>query len=156
MPREKSVGAIIFRMEDGVPRYLLLHYAPSEKGKRGHWDFSKGHGEENETEEQTLRREVLEETGIEDLNIVSEFKQVIKYFFRCSYGLKGKAREKAPWVFKLVVFYLTETKTENVKLSDEHTGFVWLPYEEAFKKLTFKNAREILKKANEFITKKPC
>ena len=156
MPREKSVGAIIFRIENGVPHYLLLHYAPSEKGKRGHWDFSKGHGEENEAEEQTLRREVLEETGINELNIILGFKQIIKYFFRRSYGLEGEARKKAPWVFKLVVFYLAETKNKEVKISDEHVDFVWLAYEEASKKLTFKNAREILKKANDFINKKPA
>ncbi len=155
MPREKSIGGIIFRMESGFPRYLLLHYAPSEKGKRGHWDFSKGHGEENETEEQTLKREIYEETGIKDIKIIEGFKQFIKYFFRASYGLEGEARKKAPWVFKLVVFYLAETKTEDVKISDEHIDFVWLLYEEAFLKLTFKNAREILKKANEFITKNP-
>jgi len=155
MPREKSAGAIIYRLENGLPIYLLLHYAPSESGKRGHWGFAKGHVEEGETEEETAKREVAEETGIKDLKIMPGFKEIEKYFFRRSYGLKGEAREKAPWVFKLVVFFVAETRQEEIKISDEHSGFLWLTYEESLKKLSFKNAREILKKANEFITKNP-
>ena len=115
MPKEKSAGAIIYRIENGVPQYLLLHYAPAEEGKRGQWGFAKGHVEERETEEETARREIAEETGINDLKIIPGFKKSEKYFFRKVYGLEGEARKKAPWVFKLVVFFLAETKTkENI------------------------------------------
>ena len=89
------------------------------------------------------------------MKIMPGFKEIEKYFFRRSYGLKGEAREKAPWVFKLVVFFVAATRQEEIKISDEHSGFLWLTYEESLKKLSFKNAREILKKANEFITKNP-
>lgn len=145
MSQEKSAGAIIYRIKDNIPYYLLLHY-PS-----GHWEFAKGHIEAGENAEQAAIREIEEETGIKDLKIISGFKEYIKYFFRKSYGLKGEAKKKAPWVFKLVVFYLATTKTENVKISEEHKGFLWLPYEQASKRLTYKNAKIILKKANDFI-----
>lgn len=150
MPKEKSAGAIIFRDKEGKRYYLLLHY-PGINRKGGHWEFAKGHIEQDEVEEQAVEREVKEETGIKDLKIIPGFKQYIKYFFRQAYGLKGKARKKAPWVFKLVVFYLAETKTEKIKLSQEHDAFLWLPYEEALKKITYKNSKELFKKANEFI-----
>ncbi len=52
---------------------------------------------------------------------------------------------------KEVVFFLMETRTTDVKLSYEHIGFDWLPYEQAMKKLTFKNARDILQKAHEYL-----
>lgn len=151
MPREKSAGAIIYRIENNLPHYLLLHYTPSEKGKRGQWGFAKGHIEEGETEEQAACREIIEETGIKDLKIIDGFKEPEKYFFRKVYGLQGRARKKAPWIFKLVIFFLAETKTREIKISDEHIGFVWLPFEEAVKKITFKNSKELLKKANNFI-----
>lgn len=172
MPREKSAGAIIYRMEpDGrgnsAPQYLLLHYGP------GHWGFAKGHVEGNETEEETTRREVAEETGITDLRILSGFKEIEKYFFRqypresgatvpsfaplrrsSSEASKASSdKAKRPWVFKLVTFFVAETKTTEIKISHEHTGFVWLPYEAALKKTTFKNSKILLKKANEFINK---
>lgn len=142
MPKEKSAGAIIYIMKNGNPYYLLLHY-PS-----GHWEFAKGHVEKGESEEETVRREIEEETGIKDLQIVSGFREYTKYFFRKSYGLQGEAKKRAPWVFKLVAFYLAETKTEEVKLSKEHKGFLWLPYQEAVKRLTYKNAKNLLTKAN--------
>lgn len=153
MPKEKSAGAIIFREQEGKEYYLLLHYTPSEPGKHGHWGFAKGHVEQGETDEQTARREVAEETGIKDLKIIAGFKELEKYFFRKSYGLKGEARKKAPWVFKLVVFFIAKTQQKEIKISDEHIGFVWLTYEDAVKKISFKNSKELLKKANDYILK---
>jgi 8-oxo-dGTP pyrophosphatase MutT (NUDIX family) len=148
MPKEKSAGAIIFRKEENKIYYLLLHY------QSGHWDFPKGHIEKGESDEQTIKREIEEETGIKDIKIIPGFKEYIKYFFKKSYGLKGEARKKAPFVFKIVVFYLAETKTKDIKISFEHIGYKWLEYEDALKQLTFKNAKEILKKAQHWILTK--
>lgn len=156
MPREKSAGAIIFRRESFESAqgkksqifYLLLHYGP------GHWGFAKGHVEGNETEEETTRREVFEETGIRDLKIFPGFKEIEKYFFRQykeNVTEADRRKGKTPWVFKLVTFFVAETKTKDIKISHEHKGFVWLPFGDAIKKTTFKNSKKLLKKANDFI-----
>lgn len=133
-------------MENGVPHYLLLHY-PSLNRKGGHWEFAKGHIEKGESDEATIRREVEEETGIKDIKIIPGFKEYIKYFFR--------QYEKKSWIFKLVTFFVVETKIKEIKLSPEHIGFVWLPIEEAIKKTTFKNSKMLLKKADDFISLLP-
>ncbi|MCX6721664.1 MAG: NUDIX domain-containing protein [Candidatus Staskawiczbacteria bacterium] len=150
MPREKSAGAIIFRKENGINYYLLLHYGS------GHWEFPKGHIEGKETEEETVIRELAEETGITDAAILPGFKKYIKYFFR-QYVDKVSEKErragKTPWVFKLVVFFVAETKTKEVKISHEHKGFIWLPIDQAIKKTTFKNSKILLKEANDFVLK---
>ncbi len=145
MPQEKSAGAIIFRRVNNVPHYLLLHY-PS-----GHWEFAKGHIEVGEKPEQAAIREIAEETGIKNIVLIPGFKQYAKYFFKKTYDLIGEAKKTAPWIFKLVVFYVAETNVEEVVISSEHQGYVWLPLEEALKKLTFKNAKLLLTKANNFI-----
>ena len=134
---EKSAGAVIFRKEDDKIYCLLLHY------QGGHWDFPKGNIEKGEKLEDTVRREVKEETGIENIKFALGFKEAIKYFYK----LKGRN------IFKIVTFFLAETKTKEVKISWEHTGFKWLSYEEALGQLTFENAKEILKKAHDFIMK---
>lgn len=159
MPQEKSAGAIIFRMEppppgapasqrNGVPYYLLLHY-PAINRKGGHWEFAKGHIEEGENYEQTVKREVAEETGLEDIEIIPGFKEHIKYFFR----QKPQKLQKTSWIFKLVTFFVAETKTKEVKISPEHINFLWLPFQDAYKKITYKNSKDLLKKANDFIVK---
>ena len=144
MPIEKSAGAVIFRKENDKIFYLLLHYPSTTRGaERDYWDFPKGHIEKGEKIEGTVEREVKEETGLKDIKFVEGFKEWIKYFFK----FKGKN------IFKIVTFLLTEAETEEVKISPEHIGYQWLPYEEALKQLKFKNAREILKKANDFLSK---
>jgi len=154
MPREKSAGAIIYRIEDGQPLYLLLHY-PSQNKRGGHWEFAKGHVEPGETEEDTVLREVREETGITDLKIIPGFKKYIKYFFR-KYEDKKPASPKlggGGWVFKLVVFFIAQTQTKDIKLSPEHIGFEWLKIDQAIKRTTFKNSKKLLKEADNFLAK---
>ena len=137
MPNEKSCGAVVFkRQKDGSVKYLLLHYGA------GHWDFPKGHQEKNEKEEQAALREIKEETGIEDVEFADNFRETIKYFFK-----KGEET-----VYKEVIFYLAQSATEEVNLSSEHIGYAWLSYEHACKKLTFNNAKELLEKADKFIS----
>jgi len=141
---EKSAGAVIFRREKDIVKYLLLHYPSNAKAPKEYWDFPKGHIEKGEKIEETVKREVREETGLDDIEIIEGFKEWIRYFF--------KFKEKN--IFKVVTFLLAETRTKKVKISWEHIGFKWLSYEEAIKKLTFKNAKETLKKAKEFLSEK--
>ena len=135
MPAEHSAGAVVFRKERDNTYYLLLHY------KLGHWDFPKGNIEKGESSKETAKREIEEETGIKEINFIPGFKENIKYFYQ---------REKEN-IFKTVVFFLIETKTKEIKLSFEHIGFEWLCFDEAVQQVTFKNAKQILKKANEFL-----
>ena len=144
---EKSAGAVIFHYENNERKFLLLHY-PS-----GHWDFPKGHMEKGETEEMTLRRETFEETGIQDLNIVSGFRKTISYF----YNAKGQEREKRRkngqniHIWKKVVYYGAETHEREIKISDEHTEYIWLPFDEALEKITFDNSKRVIKKLNHYL-----
>ena len=138
MPTEKSCGAVVFkRQKDGSVKYLLLHYEAK------HWDFPKGKQEKNEKEEQTAIREIKEETGIEEIEFVDNFRETIKYFYK-----NGEET-----VYKEVIFYLAQSATEEVKLSSEHIGYAWLSYEHAYKKLTFNNAKELLEKVDKFLGK---
>lgn len=134
MLQEKSCGAIIFRKNKEI-KYLLLHY------EAGHWDFVKGNLEQGEEERGTVVRETKEEAGVTDLVFVENFKEKIQYFYR---------KEKQV-VKKEVIFYLAETKTKNIKLSYEHIGYDWLSFEDAVNKLTHKNAKDILERANDFL-----
>ena len=125
-----SAGAVVFYKD----KFLLLEYS-------NHWGFVKGHIEKGETPEETVMRELEEEAGITDARIIPGFKETIGYYYR----------EGQTLVSKKVIFFLIQSFTDKVKISYEHKGYAWLPYDEALKKLTFENARRILKKAHKFI-----
>jgi len=139
MPKEKSCGAIVFRRQKDGIKYLLLHYTA------GHWDFPKGHQEVNETEQDAASREIKEETGLENIEFVKDFQDTLKYFYR-----KGEEV-----IYKEVIFFLVESKTEEIQLSFEHIGYAWMSYENAYKRLTFNTAKDLLRKANQFLYKNP-
>jgi len=144
MITEKSAGAIIFRKEGKRLLFLLLRYPLDFQTPKIYWGLSKGRIEKGEKPEDTAKREVAEETELKDISFIKGFKEIIKYSFQ----RQGKE------IIKSVVFLLAETKTAKIKLSSEHIGYKWLPYEEAIELLTFDNAKEILKKANNFLSRK--
>ena len=137
MVQEKSAGAIIFRRESKDIKFLLLHY----KLTTDYWDFPRGNIEKNETEQITAAREIEEETGITQLHFIPNFIEKAQWFYR-------KAGEI---IHKEVTIFLAETTQEHITLSKEHIGYAWLSYPNAMKKLSFKNAKEILEKAKEII-----
>lgn len=138
MEEERSAGAVVFYEDRGVRKYLLLHY-PS-----GHWDFPKGNIEAGERPIEAARREVFEETGLRDIEFVKGFEKRISYFYR----------RQGVTVHKVVIFYLARSKSMDVRLSWEHKGYAWLPYDQAIRRVTYRNSREVLQAAEEFLRKR--
>lgn len=157
MPFEKSVGAVVFRRgkEKKKILYLTLLKTPRKKGAPDYWGFPQGHIEKGETWSEALKRELREETGIGKARIVPDFYDWVKYFYRAvgDEARKRKRKNTGLNVFKIVTFYLVETKTKKIKLSREHVDFKWLPYAEARELLTFKQTKKVLEKAHKYIVR---
>jgi 8-oxo-dGTP pyrophosphatase MutT (NUDIX family) len=132
---EISCGAIVYCIENQDVKFLLLRYS------QGHWDFPKGNKEKGETNLETTRREIKEETGISDIVFRDRFEKEITYNY-------SRQNEK---ISKKVIYFLAKTKATNVVLSSEHTDFVWELYENALKRLSYKNAKEILTQGYNFL-----
>ncbi|HEX6672788.1 MAG TPA: NUDIX domain-containing protein [Nitrososphaeraceae archaeon] len=135
MRNEISCGALVYCIENQDVKFLLLRYS------QGHWDFPKGNKEKGETNLETTRREIKEETGISDIVFRDRFEKEITYNY-------SRQNEK---ISKKVIYFLAKTKATNVVLSSEHTDFVWELYENALKRLTYKNAKEILTQGYNFL-----
>lgn len=126
---EKTCGSVLFLRDNGVKKYLLI------KNDSGHIGFPKGHIEVGETERQTARREVFEETGI-DIEINEETRQ--EYTYKT---LNGS--------IKKCIYFCNEFDMQEIKIQQEEISESWLlPYEEAMKLLNFKEDRRILEKAD--------
>jgi 8-oxo-dGTP pyrophosphatase MutT (NUDIX family) len=133
---EISAGAVLYLNDEGPEiKYLILNYS------YGHWDFPKGNIEEGETELDTVFREIAEETGITDIQIIQGFRQQISY----------KYRKKSKLVNKSVIYYLAETKSKQVVLSFEHNNFGWYTFDQALVKLSFENSKKVLRSANQVL-----
>jgi len=137
MIEETSSGVVLFRKENDKILFLLLHY-PS-----GHWDFVKGKMEKGETPNQTAIRETQEETGITDVKFLENFEEWIQYNFQ----FEGEL------VNKKVVFFLGETKTKDIKISNEHLNYIWMDYKTAMERTTFDNAKTVLSKSYKLLSK---
>ncbi|MFA6305512.1 MAG: NUDIX domain-containing protein [Candidatus Gracilibacteria bacterium] len=136
---EKSCGIVVFRKEKNENLFLVLKYPG------GHFDFPKGHIEDIDSSERaTALRELEEETGIKSVKFLDEYREEISY----TYNKKNEPSNKH------VIFFLGETDEKEVKISHEHTNYYWLPYEEALEKLTFDNAKSLLKKAKSLLSSK--
>ena len=136
METEKSAGIVLFRNDSGKNEFLLLNYP------QGHWDFVKGKIEKNETLHEAALRETREETGISNIEFFDGFEESVEYDFRF----------KKKDIHKKVIFFLAKTNEKNIKLSHEHNDYIWLEYDDALKKTTFENAKNVLIKANEFLS----
>lgn len=134
MKNERSAGAVIFFRNNGEIEYLLLKYP------QGHWEFARGHVEPGESDIDAAKREIFEETGFKDLIFFSSFKNISSW----------KLRSKKD-TYKKAIFFLAEAKDKKIKLSHEHRKYIWFNYKMALKKITFNQAKEILKKANSFL-----
>jgi len=135
MREQKSAGIVLFRNASNKNEFLLLNYP------QGHWDFVKGKVEQGETPYETASRETKEETGISDIEFIDGFEESVEYNFRF----------KNEDIHKKVIFFLAKTNEKKISLSLEHNDFVWLEYDDALKKTTFRNAKNVLSKTNEFL-----
>ncbi len=130
----KSCGAVVYRRRLRAIQYLLVKHTNGD-----HWSFPKGHMDPGESEEETARREVQEETGLS--------VQFRPGFYERIYYLTPKSRKK-----ELVCFLARARAWHRVRIpADEIADYRWLPYEQARETLTFENTRIILDKADAFL-----
>lgn len=132
-----SAGIITYFKRKDKIEYLLLKH---QNG--GHWDFPKGKIEKGESKIQAAERELFEEASVR-VSICEGFENSFEYFFQDGGELAKKQ----------VYFFLGKSGSKKVTISNEHVGYAWLEFEDAINRLTYDNAKNILKDANNFVLK---
>ena len=147
MPVERSAGIIIFLNSGSGRKYLLMRSSrdssqiSARKSVKEFWDLPKGQLEKGETGLDAAIREAKEESGVEDFEIIKDFKETIRYFTRRD----GKS------IPKFVAMFLAEAKSDLVKLSWEHDKYEWSPYKEARERISLIPMKKALEKAESFL-----
>jgi bis(5'-nucleosidyl)-tetraphosphatase len=128
--KDKSFGVVpIFKDTNGELLFCLVQH----QGE--HWGFPKGHPDKNESEEETALRELKEETGLKEVQLVQNIFFNENYIF----DKDGNRYDKSVKYFLgLVTNKNTNTQDE---FMDEITEVKWLSYKEARDLITFENAK---------------
>ncbi|MFX0125110.1 MAG: NUDIX domain-containing protein [Candidatus Hodarchaeota archaeon] len=113
-----GIGAIIEHSRSR--KILLLHRSPSIDFASDQWDDVGGRMRQFETPEETLHREVKEETGLNNVKIVKPID--VSHYFR---GDKIADNEM------IVITYWCKTTSSEIILSTEHDSYQWVSPEEA-------------------------
>jgi 8-oxo-dGTP pyrophosphatase MutT (NUDIX family) len=123
-PIEAAGGLVLRRTERGT-EVLMIH-------RRGVWDLPKGKPDRHETPAECARREVREETGAENLEIVRGAGMTLH-----TYEESGLRILKTTWWF-----IMTTSSTKFVPQATEQIERVdWVPWSEAREIVGYQNLR---------------
>ena len=130
---EKSCGAVIFYKSRQNTKILLV------KNSNGrYWSFPKGHIEDGETAVQTARREIGEEAGLHDVDML---------------GWLGKIHFRYRRIDRLVLMttqiYLVRVRTDGNEIQKEEwmNGIRWFPFNEALDLIEYEDIAKLMLKA---------
>ena len=134
---EYSCGAVVYTLRSGEPQYVIVQ----EMG--GAYSYPNGHMEGSETELETARREVFEETGLRPA-FIEGFRETDEY----------DLREK-PGTRKRVTYFLAEfTDEKPTPRPGEIRRILLLPFDQALQRFDYAGARRVLEAAHRFLTEK--
>lgn len=135
--RAVSAGGVVYRLRGTLPEIVLV-----ARPSTNLWALPKGTPEHGESVEETARREVSEETG---LNVAIEQPVAdIAYSFPRP---RGGGR-----VDKVVHHFLMTSTGGNIDAHDHEYDLVgWYGVEEALRLMTYDNERTVVRRAAELI-----
>ena len=138
-----SAGGVVYKKANkkGTDKNRTLWLIIKPKGT-DRWQFPKGEIDKGESSEKAALREVQEEGGV-DVKLLEKVG-ISQYFFVLNYQK----------YFKNVVYYLMEFVSDRKSGHDNEVDEVrFLPFDEAFNNLTFKDDKSMLQKAAILIDK---
>lgn len=128
--REPTAGGIVFRRNnEGKVEILLIQDA------KDRWTIPKGHIEEGETAQQTARREIGEEAGLHEVDML---------------GWLGKIHFRYRRIDKLVLMttqiYLVRAKgdTNAIKKEEWMNGIKWFSFHDALDQIEYEDIGKLM------------
>ena len=105
----QAAGGLVLNNKDAI---LMIH-------RFNHWDFPKGKIEDGEKTEDAAIREVIEETGIKDINITKELSRVYHIYSFSN-----------TWILKETFWYLMYSEFNGIlipQLEEDIIAAKWIP-----------------------------
>ncbi len=129
---EVSAGGVVVRQDGDATRVLLI------RDSYRNWGFPKGHLEAGERSDAAALREVAEETGLRQLELVAELSAIDWHF-----------RFRGRLIHKVCHFFLMRTTERQTtpQAAEGITACRWSTFAEAERLISYDNAREVLRRA---------
>ncbi len=129
--REPTAGGVVYRKnkKSGVVEILLIQDA------KNRWTIPKGHIEEGETAKQAAMREVGEETGLQEMDVLNWLGK-IHFRYRRTNSL----------VLMTTEIFLIKALGDSDKLKPEDwmNGIKWMPAPEALDKIEYEDISKLI------------
>ena len=148
--KDEAFGIVpIFLSEPDTLFLLIRHQA-------GHWAFPKGHAEPGESALLTAKRELEEETGIRNYEVLEQPSFVEYYSFvqkeTASFVKHYSFAKEGEVIEKTVTYFVAFVKSREVVLqAEEVQNSAWVSFEEAVKLITFDGNRQILREVKVYL-----
>ncbi|MEO1236421.1 MAG: NUDIX domain-containing protein [Planctomycetota bacterium] len=127
---DASWGVVPYRVVGERREFLLVQH------RAGHWAFPKGHPEDGETPGETARRELAEETGLDEVELIESpaFEEV--YAFTKRSGTR---------VEKTVTYFVGRVAADAAVTvqEEEVSAFAWGDDSSTAERLTFTEGRAL-------------
>ncbi len=129
--REPTAGGVIFRRH-GPKNQLEILLIQDAKDR---WTIPKGHIEEGETAKQTAEREIREETGLQEMNVMGWLGKI-----------NFRYRRASSLVLMTTDIFLVQAKGDTDKLKPEEwmNGIKWFPTNDALDKIEYDDIGKII------------
>ncbi|MDD4250916.1 MAG: NUDIX domain-containing protein [Candidatus ainarchaeum sp.] len=135
--KRQIVGIVVF---DGE-KFLLLHRLLNWVG----WEFPKGAIEEKESLQETVKRELFEETGLKKYSTLTQLDSF--EYFDDKRGINSFITNFLVRVSSNSKVSLNNEHVLDQKIILEHDSFKWFLPKDALKIITHSNQKKTLKKA---------
>lgn len=134
----KGIFIVTYKIEKNKIKYLILKRKLHWKG----YEFPKGGIEKFEFPSRTVRRELFEETGLVP-------KKIKNHHVKGFWNYKKEMNDRPGLVGQTWKLFSVLVEGDKIKIDKkEHSGFEWLSYKNALKKLTYENQKKCLEIVN--------
>lgn len=139
MANEKKFHVGIKVLIENPDGQVLLMKTMAWKPNPAHWDIPGGRIQEGQTVDDTMAREVEEETGVTDITNPQFFTAVIS-------NIEIPLKDGEVVGLVLMIYKATIPSDSHIQLSEEHTDYEWVSKVEAAERLSFKYPKEFTEK----------
>lgn len=128
--REPTAGGIIFRRGKNDRLEILLI-----QDAKNRWTIPKGHIEEGETSKETAKREITEETGLQEMEMLNWLGKI-----------NFRYRRATSLVLMTTEIFLVRAKGDTDALQPEEwmNGIKWFPANEALDKIEYDDIGKLI------------